>query len=107
MADLFILLFDAVSDSPNNVRHGKEGYIFAENGEHSWYDISKEIARVLYSLGISPSAEPSSFTTEELIKYWGSEVRTLCAVQAVVLSSGADRRLWVWGKLALPSNSCA
>ena len=75
MADLFIVIFDeALKDAPT-LGHGREGFYFAENGEHSWYAISKEIARVLVEKGIGASDEPTSFTADELVQYWGSEVR--------------------------------
>lgn len=73
VAMLFIALFDAIVKDPDAVAHGREGYYFAENGEHAWYDISKEIARVLLERGISGDEEPTTFTPEELVKYWGSE----------------------------------
>ncbi|GBE86901.1 NAD-P-binding protein [Sparassis crispa] len=72
-ADLFIVLFDAIVASPEKVGHGREGYYFGEAGEHKWADISRAIGSALVELGVSTSAEPTTFTTEELIKYWGSE----------------------------------
>ena len=74
VVDLFLILFKSLKEDGDTIYHGREGYFFAENGEHSWYDTSKKIAQVLHSLGISDYDEPSSFTTEELVKYWGSEV---------------------------------
>ncbi|EPS98845.1 NAD-binding protein [Fomitopsis schrenkii] len=73
VADLFITLFDTVSANPDRAGHGWEGYYFAENGHSSWYDIGKAVGEVLVELGISADPEPTSFTTEELVKYWGSE----------------------------------
>ncbi|KAI0342702.1 NAD(P)-binding protein, partial [Trametopsis cervina] len=75
LADLFIVLYDAITENAQAVSHGREGYYFAENGEHRWYEISKEISRVLFSMGISQYDEPSAFTTQELVKYFGSEER--------------------------------
>jgi len=72
LGDLYITLFDAIVNDPEKVGHGREGFYFGENGEHPWYDISKEIARVLHEKGLSKTDEPTSFTDEELIKYWGS-----------------------------------
>lgn len=75
VADLFITLFDAVSADPERAGHGWEGYYFAENGHSSFYDIAKAIGRVLVELGIIADPEPTPFTADELVKYWGSEVR--------------------------------
>ncbi len=68
-------LFDTIMTKQDTVGHGREGFYFGENGEHTWYSISKEIASVLFQEGISQSDEPTSFSKEELIQYWGSEVR--------------------------------
>ncbi|GBE86890.1 NAD(P)-binding protein [Sparassis latifolia] len=73
VADLYIVLYDAIVVSPEKVGHGREGYYFAESGEHTWVDISRAIGAALVKLGITTSAEPTTFTTEELIKYFGSE----------------------------------
>ncbi|KAI0920646.1 hypothetical protein AcV5_010330 [Taiwanofungus camphoratus] len=73
VADLYVVLFDAVTKDPEGVGHGRAGFYFGENGEHTWYDIGKAIAQTLVELGVSKSAEPTAFTTEELIKYFGSE----------------------------------
>ncbi|KAI0091097.1 NAD-P-binding protein [Irpex rosettiformis] len=71
--DLFIILYDAVVSNPEKIGHGRDGFYFGENGEHLWYDISKAIGKVLVKRGISKSDEPTSFTTEELVKYFISE----------------------------------
>lgn len=73
-ADLYIVLFDAITSTPDKVGHGREGIYFAENGEHKWYDISKEIARAFVELGISDKSEPDTFTDEELVKHFGAQV---------------------------------
>ncbi|OCH93024.1 NAD(P)-binding protein [Obba rivulosa] len=73
VADLYIVLFDAIMTRPDAVAHGREGYYFAENGEHTWYDISKAVGRALVELGVSETDEPTTLSREELIKYFGSE----------------------------------
>ena len=73
-ADLFIVLFDAIRKNPEGVDHGYNGYYFGENGEHLWSELSNEIGRVLVELGVQTEAEPTAFSEEELIKYWGSLV---------------------------------
>jgi len=70
VADLYIVLFDYVRLNPST-DHGREGYYFGENGEHLLYDISKAIGRALVNLGVSESDEPTTFTKEELGKYYG------------------------------------
>ncbi|EIW84048.1 NAD(P)-binding protein [Coniophora puteana RWD-64-598 SS2] len=45
--------------------HGREGFYFAGNGEHKWYDLSKAIGEALFELGKVDKAEPSPFTKEE------------------------------------------
>jgi len=73
VADLYIILFNAIINNPETVGHGREGFFFGENGEHQWYDISKEISKVLVELGRGKSDEPTSLSPEEVIEYFGSE----------------------------------
>lgn len=72
VADLYILLFDQIlsqksSDPP---AHGRHGFYFGENGEHSWYDVAKTIAQLLYDTGKGESPQPTTFTKEEMEKYF-------------------------------------
>ncbi|KAI0073995.1 NAD(P)-binding protein [Panus rudis PR-1116 ss-1] len=71
--DLYILLLDAILSNPDKVDHGRNGYYIAANMELSWYDFSKAIGQAFVDLGIHKDAEPTTFTTEELVKYFGSE----------------------------------
>ena len=73
VADLYIILFDSIVDAPDKTGHGWEGFYFGENGEHSWYEISKAIGDALVKLGLTDEAEPTPFTVEELVNYFGSE----------------------------------
>ena len=75
VADLYIVLFDAIVTNPGAVGHGREGYYFGENGEHSWYSISQAIGEALVELGISSNPKPTIFTDAEVIEYFGSLVR--------------------------------
>lgn len=77
VADLFIAVFNATLSNPHT-GHGREGYYFGENGEHTLYGVGREIGRALVKLGKSTTAEPTTFTQEELEKYF--EVR-LCALE--------------------------
>ena len=71
-----MVLFDAVTRPGNAVPHGREGMFVGENGTYSWYDVGKELARVLHEKGVGQSPEPTTFSSEELAKFFGSEVST-------------------------------
>ena len=74
VVDLYFVLYDAIAKhGPDNVGHGIKGFYFGENGEHSWYEISKAVGCAMVDLGLSKSDEPTAFTRDELIKYFGSE----------------------------------
>ena len=96
VADLYIVIFDALTANPEGVGHGWEGFYFGENGEHTWYDISKEIARTFVKLGLGGTDEPTTFTDEELARYWGSVVRTQnCCLRDVA------QRVWLTRAVAV------
>ncbi|TBU33513.1 NAD(P)-binding protein [Dichomitus squalens] len=73
IAELYIVLFDNIISDPDKTGHGWEGFYFGENGEHHWIDISRAVGKAMVELGLTDNAEPTSFTAEELAKYWGSE----------------------------------
>ena len=64
-------------NKPNETGHGWEGFYFGENGEHSWYQISRAIGEAMVALGLTTDPEPTAFTTDELVKYFGSETAGL------------------------------
>lgn len=70
VADLYIILFSAIRANPDKVGHGRDGYYFGENGEHILYDVGKEVGRALVALGKTSSDEPTTFTQEDLDKYF-------------------------------------
>jgi nucleoside-diphosphate-sugar epimerase len=70
VADLYINLYDAICSDPDT-GHGRNGYYFGENGEHSMYEVGKAIGEALVSFGKGTNVEPSTFTEEELEKYFG------------------------------------
>ncbi|KAF9530876.1 hypothetical protein CPB83DRAFT_809745 [Crepidotus variabilis] len=74
-AELYIAVLDAIRKGAD-IGHGREGYYFAENGEHSFYEVARAIGEVLVSLGISSNPEPTTFTREELSKYLGVDIAT-------------------------------
>ncbi|KAF8481469.1 hypothetical protein JB92DRAFT_3132745 [Gautieria morchelliformis] len=47
---------------------GREGYYFAESGEYTAYEVSKEVARDLHARGIG-KPEPTPFTDEDFKNY--------------------------------------
>ena len=73
-----MVLYDAVTKPNNTVPHGREGLFIGENGTHAWSEVSDEIAKVLYEKGIGKSPEATTFTSDELVKYFGSEVISVC-----------------------------
>lgn len=76
MADFYLILFNAALEKRENIPHGREGFYYSENGEHTWYDLCKTIARELHAKGASKTDEPTTFTDEELIKAIGNLVST-------------------------------
>jgi len=78
LADLYIILYDSIT-SNIELGHGNEGYYFAESDEYLLYDLSKEIGRALVEAGKSQSAEPTSFTEEEIGKWFGRPLAGLLA----------------------------
>ena len=72
-ADLYYRLFDAALNDQQGLSHGREGYFFAENGEHSMYDLCKAFGEALVALGRAEDAEPTVFTPEERVEYFGMD----------------------------------
>lgn len=70
VADLYVIIFDAALADSTSPAHGREGFYFGENGEHRLYDVGKRIAQVLYDFKKGRSADPTTFTREELRKYF-------------------------------------
>ncbi|KAH7927395.1 NAD(P)-binding protein [Leucogyrophana mollusca] len=74
LAALFITVFEAATNpaaASELAGHGREGFYFGENGEHTLYDACKVMAQALYEKGKSESSEPTTFSEEELQKYFG------------------------------------
>lgn len=70
VADLYIVLFDSIRKNPKGTGHGREGFYFGENGEHSLYEVGKALGQALVDLGRATEAEPTTFTKEEIGKYF-------------------------------------
>jgi len=69
VADLYIVLLDRVLQDPDKVPHGREGFYFVENGEHTFYEVAKAIGEGLVAIGKSTDPEPSTLSKEEIDKY--------------------------------------
>ncbi len=74
VADLYIVLFDAIRKDPSVPGHGREGFYFGENGEHNMYEVGKAIGDALVALGKSATPDPTPFTNEENQKYFGVSI---------------------------------
>jgi hypothetical protein len=70
VAEMFEILLDATLSDPN-LAHGREGYYFAENGEYRLYDVAKAYSQALYDLGKGQSPEPTTYSADEVQKYFG------------------------------------
>ena len=93
-ADLYRVIIEA-SLSGQDIGHGREGYYFAENGEHTMYDIAERMGEELYGMGLARTATPSSFTREELQRYFHgvSCISKLCGPERLILSFTTVRQL--------------
>jgi len=70
IVDLYIVLYDAATANPNTPS-GREGFYFGESDHYLMYDVVKTVAKVLVELGRGKSEEPTTFTDEEMQKYFG------------------------------------
>ncbi|KXN91707.1 hypothetical protein AN958_12559 [Leucoagaricus sp. SymC.cos] len=70
VADLYIDVYNAIKANPEEVGHGSNGFYFGLNGEHTLYEVGKELGRVLVAAGKASSEEPTTFTKEEIDKYF-------------------------------------
>ena len=77
LVDGFILLLDQLlaaygpeakpSTKPSPyLTTGRQGYYFAENGRHSWRQLTEKIGEVLHKKGIANSPEATSFPDDEV-----------------------------------------
>jgi len=67
IADLYIVLYDAIVSDPST-GHGRAGFYFGENGEYTLYEVSKTIAEAMLALGLGKTVEPTPYTEEEYKK---------------------------------------
>ncbi|KAF9069216.1 NAD(P)-binding protein [Rhodocollybia butyracea] len=70
LADLYSILFDAVLSPTANPGHGLDGYYFGADQEHTLYQIGTAISDALHKAGKSKGGQPTTFTKQELDKYF-------------------------------------
>ncbi|KAJ7020329.1 NAD(P)-binding protein [Mycena alexandri] len=70
LADLYTILYDNIVENPD-LGHGWNGFYFGASGEHSLLDVGKAIGEALVATGKSDNPEPTTFSQEELDKYFG------------------------------------
>lgn len=77
MIDFYIILFDAVAKNPEKIGHGRDGYYFGigkdSEAEYSMYEASAAIGKALVDLGVHQESEPTPFSEEEYVTYFGSK----------------------------------
>ena len=66
VADLYVVVYNAIVAHPSTTPHGREGYFFGENGEHTLLDVARATGQVMVEMGEATSAEPTSFTSDEV-----------------------------------------
>jgi hypothetical protein len=54
-----------------NIGHGKSGYYFGIAGEYTLLSAAQTIGSTLVDQGFAKTSQPSTFTTEDLQKYYG------------------------------------
>lgn len=69
VADLYIVLYDSIVANPAT-GHGREGIYFGVSGEHTLYEIGRAIGEALVAIGKTDNPEPTTFTKEEIDKYF-------------------------------------
>jgi len=89
VADLYLVLFNSIKTN-SATGHGREGIYFGENGEHTMYEVGKFIGDALVALGKSDSSEPTTFTKEEIRKYFKASHGTINNSLRLKLLIGLD-----------------
>lgn len=71
VGQLYIDILSAIQKSPSTP-HGREGFYFGINGEHTLLEVAQEIGKTLVKLGMLTDAEPTTFTQDDLDEYFVS-----------------------------------
>ncbi|KAJ8456487.1 hypothetical protein ONZ45_g18699 [Pleurotus djamor] len=69
LGDLFALVFNAAL-TKSGTGHGLDGYYFGASDEHTLYDIGRSISEAFVDMGLGKSPEPTTFTKDEIDKYF-------------------------------------
>ncbi|KAJ6505934.1 hypothetical protein DFH09DRAFT_943541 [Mycena vulgaris] len=71
VADLYLTIFDLLGKAspPPDFAHGRAGFYFAENGEHTLYSVGEAISRVLSDMG-KGSPKPTTLSEREVRLYF-------------------------------------
>ncbi|KAI0822502.1 NAD-P-binding protein [Trametes gibbosa] len=94
-ADLYLVVFNAALAGRENVPHGRDGMYYAENGEHTWYDLCKTIAKELSSYGVGTD-KPTTFSDEELLNAVGNLAAANLALGSNSRARGEQARKLGW-----------
>ena len=70
-----MLIVTNIINSPCKLTYGREGWYFAENGEHTHADLATHLGQTLYKLGAVSTVEPVRFVTAEDVQSDGMKVR--------------------------------
>lgn len=77
LADLYVLLCEAaVARNMGSGVWGQRGYYLAENGEHLWSDIAKEIGEEAKKMGYVKSLETKTLSREAALEQAGFEAES-------------------------------
>jgi hypothetical protein len=73
IADLYLVLFNALCTDPEVPGHGWEGFYFGENGSYKYLDAGEAIGKAFVKAGKNKAGEetPTAFTKEEIDKFFG------------------------------------
>ncbi|KAG2018248.1 hypothetical protein CC2G_007691 [Coprinopsis cinerea AmutBmut pab1-1] len=72
VAALYLLAFDTARENPEALGHGRDGFYIAENCEWRPLEMMTAAGKILVEYGIADGAEPTPFSKEEEIKYFGT-----------------------------------
>lgn len=74
LADLFVLLVErAASKDLSGEIWGEKGYMLAENGEHMWSELARQMGRKAEELGYCGNLAEGSLSKDEALKQAGFE----------------------------------
>ena len=82
LSDCYLKLIEAANEGGGKATWGKDGYYFAENGEHAWGDVCKAVASAAHKQGFIPTDEVVAMSGDDANQLrphgallWGSNSR--------------------------------